>query len=274
MKTLTKQKIQSSLKEREPISSKKDFGHALLIAGETGRMGSAVIASRACLRTGVGMLTVCVPKEERGILQSSIPEAMLLFGDKIKYDLSPYTALGIGPAIGINKTTQELLEFCISTFKLPLLLDADALHILSLNKDLLAKLPENTIITPHAQEFDRLFGKHENTSSRIQTAVLKAKEHSIIIVLKQHKTAIVTKTALWYNTTGNAGLAKAGSGDALTGMITSFLAQGYEPIVGAKLGVYLHGLAADMSLVEQSVESLLITDVIEHIGTAFQEVGV
>ena len=132
-------------------------------------------------------------------------------------------------------------------------------------------IPKNTIITPHHHEFDRLFGNHNNNNDRIITAIKKANEYGIIIILKNHITVIISPDKIFYNTTGNVGLAKGGSGDALTGVVTAFLAQGYKPLIAAKLGVYLHGLAADITLKEQSIESMLITDVIENIGKAFKK---
>ncbi len=272
MKILTKEYVKTLLKPREANTHKGSFGHALLITGNTGCMGAAVIASRACLRAGVGLFTVNLPKEERFILQTSIPEAMLAFRENVDYDLAAFSALGIGPAIGINQESEKILVDVLFHFKKPIILDADALNIISVNKKLLQKIAKGTIITPHPKEFDRLFGVHKNTDERINTAIEKAKEFDIVIVLKGHKTLVTTSGETFLNTTGNAGLAKGGSGDALTGIITAFLAQGYAPFDAAKIGVYLHGLAADISLENQSMESMLITDVIENLGKAFKNV--
>ena len=270
MKVLTKSHINQQIKERKDFSDKNDYGHAFIIAGSKGKMGAAVISAKACLRSGVGLFTVCVPHDERFILQTSIPEAMLKMRESNEYELNKYSAIGIGPGIGIDMFSEEMLIHCITNFKKPLLLDADVLTILAINKKLLNKIPKNTIITPHHHEFDRLFGNHSNNDDRIKTAIIKSKEYGIIIILKNHVTVIISTDKLFYNTTGNSGLAKGGSGDALTGIITAFLAQGYKPLNAAKLGIYLHGLAADITLKEQSMESMLITDVIENLGKAFK----
>lgn len=272
MKKLSHKYINSQLKEREAFSNKGDYGHALIIAGHEGRMGAAVISAMAGLRTGVGLLTVNVPKDERMILQCAIPEAMLIMRTDKKINLDKFTSVGIGPGLGIDKTAEDMLVALLAQVKSPMVIDADALNIISNHKKLLNNLPANTILTPHIVEFDRLFGVHENQEDRINTAIEKAKEFNIIIVLKNHHTAIVSPLKTYYNTTGNAGLAKGGSGDALTGSITSFLAQGYAPVVAANLGVYINGLAADITLKKQSMESMHITDVIGQYGNAFKEI--
>ncbi|MBC8033940.1 MAG: NAD(P)H-hydrate dehydratase [Chitinophagaceae bacterium] len=274
MKEITKSNIKSLLKAREENSNKNNYGHALIIAGNKGKMGAAVIAATACLRSGVGLLTVCVPQEERFILQTCIPEAMLIMREDKPYNLHKFMAMCIGPGIGIDDHSKSILIDMMTEFNHPLLLDADALTILSADKKLLDRFPENTIITPHHLEFDRLFGTHTDADDRIETAVKKAKEHHIIIVLKSNKTVIVTPDEIFHNnTTGNSGLAKGGSGDALTGIITSFLAQGYTSLNASIIGVYIHGLAADITLNEQSKESMLITDVIKNLGTAFKSIN-
>lgn len=272
MNTLTKSEIQSLLKQRDISSSKRDHGHALLIAGQKGTMGAAVIAAKAGLRSGVGLMTVSVPTEERSIVQSAVPEAMLLMREDNHIPFDHYTAIGVGPGFGTGNASEELLTGVLKHSACPLVLDADALTILSANEKLFDYLPAETVITPHHTEFDRLFGVHQTTEERIRTAIHKAHEYNIILVLKSHQTAIVTPEQVFYNSTGNAGLAKGGSGDALTGLITSLLAQKYKPLDAAKLGVYLHGLAADLTLAEQSMESMMITDVIQHFGKAFDAV--
>jgi len=271
MKEITKSHVKLLLNVREKNSNKNDYGHALMIAGNKGKMGAAVIAATACLRSGVGLLTVCVPQEERFILQTCIPEAMLKMRENNDYEIDKFSAIGIGPGIGIDKVSEEMFIYLLSHFNKPLLLDADILTIISTNKKLLTQLPMHTIITPHYNEFDRVFGTHTNTDDRVKTAINKAKEYNIIIVLKSSTTVIATPTMVYYNSTGNAGLAKGGSGDALTGIITSFLAQGYLPLNAALIGVYIHGLAADITLKTQSMESMLITDVIKNLGMAFKK---
>jgi hydroxyethylthiazole kinase-like uncharacterized protein yjeF len=271
MKALSKSYIKSILKPREASSHKGNHGHALLIAGSKGFMGSSVIASRACLRSGAGLLTVNIPEEERFILQTAIPEAMLVMRENTISDLNNFSAIGIGPGLGTGKESEEILVSVLNNFNKRILLDADALNCISSNKSLLEKIPKETIITPHPKEFDRLFGTHKDNNERMNTAIQKSKELKITIVLKGHHTLITYNGDTFYNTTGNAGLAKGGSGDALTGIILSFLAQGYDPFGAAKLGVYLHGFAADLTLKNQSMESMLITDVIESLGKALKK---
>ena len=270
MKVLHKKTIKALIKPRAATSHKGDHGHALIIAGNTGRMGACVIAAKACLRSGAGLLTVNIPKEERVILQTNIPEAMIVMRGK-QMDLTVFSALGIGPGIGITDSSAKLVKRILRHFHKPILLDADALTIISKEKSILQQLPPATILTPHPKEFDRIFGNHSNEAERIKKAIEVATTYQVILVLKGSKTLVTHKGNAFVNTTGNAGLAKGGSGDALTGIITALLAQGYVPFQAAKIGVYLHGLAADIALEDQSMESLLISDVIEYLGKAFKK---
>ena len=255
--------IKKILKKRLSNSHKGNFGHALLIAGSEQKMGAAIIASRACLRSGCGLLTVSIPKEERSSMYSSIPEAMLHFREE-QIDFSKYNSLAIGPGLEQDAAAQKLLYSTLLKTKYPIVIDADALNILAKNQDWQIQLPKNSILTPHLKEFDRLFGNQNIDEERRKTAKGKAKELNCIIVLKGHKTFITNGTTCFENSTGNPGLAKGGSGDALTGIILALLAQGYEPIHASILGVYLHGLSADITFQSQSEESMLITAVIEN----------
>ncbi len=270
MKALSKTIIQGIFKVRAPSSHKGNFGHAFIIAGNSGKMGASIIASKACMRAGVGMLTVSVPQNEALVLPIALPEAMTCIREKDCDNFDLFSAAGIGCGIGISKDSFQQLIYLMAEFKKPIVLDADALNIIAENKALLKKIPKDTIITPHPKEFDRLFGVSKTTEERVLVAIEKAKQHKIIIVLKGNETLITNDGIAFVNTTGNAGLAKAGSGDALTGIITAFLAQGYKPLDAAKLGVYIHGLAADICLKKQSMESMLITDVIENMGKALK----
>ena len=266
--TLTQNYIAAFLKPRNADSHKGTYGHALLVAGRSGSMGAAVIAARACLRTGAGLLTVQVPKKQRVILQATIPEAMLAFREE-KTDCSGFSAAGIGPAIGTDKQAAALLTRLLTDFKKPVLLDADALTLLSKDAALWKLVAPNSILTPHPKEFDRIAGASSSPEERKDRAIAFAQEKNIVLVLKGHETLITQSGESFVNSTGNAGLAKGGSGDMLTGMITALLAQGYAPLHAACAGVYLHGLAADLTLQQQSMESMLATDVIENIGKAF-----
>lgn len=269
MKSLTKSTIQKCYRPRETGSHKGDHGHAFLHAGRKGMMGCALIAAKACLRSGTGLLTVSVPASERGIFQTALPEAMLHLSDKHPVPWERFTAAAIGPGIGIDKKAARALLDFLDSWTGPAVLDADALTLLSLHPELLLMLPDGAVLTPHVGEFDRLFGTQSSMEQRIETAMHVAQKYRCVIVLKSAHTVITFDGQIYQNTTGNAGLAKGGSGDALTGIITGLLAQGYPPFDAAKLGVWLHGTAADLALKQQSVESMLITDVIEKLGESF-----
>jgi hydroxyethylthiazole kinase-like uncharacterized protein yjeF len=258
-------------KKRATDSNKGNHGHALIIAGSTSKMGAAIIAAKACLKAGVGLVTLHIPKSERLAIFTSIPEAMIEFAEE-KNNWDKYQSIAIGPGIGTDIVAKNKVEFAIQNVNKPIVFDADALNILANTKEWLNQIPEKSILTPHAKEFDRLFGNDNSDEDRRKKAVTKAAELKCIIVLKGHQTFITDGSHSYENTTGNSGLAKGGSGDALTGIITAFLAQGYEPINAALLGVYLHGLAADITLATQSEESMLITDVIQNLGSAFKKI--
>lgn len=270
MKELSLAHIKSFYKLRESNSHKGTHGHALIVAGNHCRMGAASIAVKACLRSGIGLLTVNIPYSERLILQTSIPEAMITKRENLNSELSIYSSIGIGPGIGLEKHSEDLLIQILTNSNCPIVIDADALTIIPKDKTSYSKIPKGSVLTPHPKEFDRLFGSHSTTEERIKTAKRKAKELEIIIVLKGYRTVITSGDFSFFNSTGNAGLAKAGSGDALTGIITALLSQKYNSFEAAKLGVYLHGIAADITLQQQSMESMIITDVIESLGDAFK----
>lgn len=260
-------------KPRTADSHKGTYGHGLLIAGSKGMVGAAMISSRACLRAGIGLLTTMVPASERSILQTGIPEAMLAFKIPTSKEIKKYSAVAIGPGIGIEKQAAVKVEQIITAAPQRLLLDADALNILSKNNKLLSSIPAHSILTPHIKEFDRIFGTHPSVKARIEAAMAVAKQLNIIIVLKNAVTIITDGEDIIYNDHPNAGLAKGGSGDMLSGIILAFLAQGYEPLKAASMGVYIHSTAAKLTLQTQSEESMLATDVIEYIGPAFKSLN-
>lgn len=264
--------VQKIFKKRKHDSNKGNHGHALIIAGSQSKMGAAIITAKACLRSGAGLVTVNIPKKERAAVFSALPEAMVAFR-KDEINWNNFNAFGIGPGIGTDNLAENLLKLLITNVNSPVVFDADALNMLARNQGHLLLLPPKSILTPHPKEFDRLFGTHDFDTERRETAIKKARELNLIIVLKGHKTLVTNGTKSFENTTGNPGLAKGGSGDALTGIITAFLAQGYEPLNAAKLGVFLHGLAADMTLETQSAESMLINDVIDNLGKAFKKIS-
>ncbi|HVM89946.1 MAG TPA: NAD(P)H-hydrate dehydratase [Puia sp.] len=261
------------LKPRKKFAHKGDFGHTLLLAGSYGKMGAAILAAKACLRSGTGLLTCHIPACGYDIIQSSVPEAMVTIDDDekiltgIKEYLTRYDVIGIGPGIGTDAKTKFLIENILQSFRKPVVIDADALNIISSDKKMMASLPSNSVITPHPKEFERLFGQYENDFERIAAARENAQKYRIIIVLKGHHTFIATPDGQgFFNNSGNAGMAKGGSGDVLTGMISAFLAQDYSSQEAAVLGVYLHGLAGDFAAARYSQQSMLASDIIEHIG--------
>lgn len=257
-------------KPRQQFAHKGTYGHALLYAGNTGKMGAAVLCAKACLRIGVGLLTCTMPQQEFHVLQTTVSEAMVA-DRKEEIAFEKYATIGIGPGIGTTEYEAQNLHKIITSFAKPMVIDADALNIISGNKTWLSHLPKNTILTPHPKEFDRLFGDSENDFERIDKALQASLDFELVIVLKGHNTLVAYKGKGYFNTTGNPGMATGGSGDMLTGVVTSLLAQKYEPLDAAILGIYLHGLAADISVENtQSYESLLPTDMIESMGAAFK----
>lgn len=271
MITVDQHLIRKIFINRDPNSHKGNHGHVLIIAGNHDKMGAAIIAAKACLRTGAGLVIVNIPKEERLAIFTSIPEAIIAFREE-QNDWSKYNAIAIGPGIGTDNASEYLIKHLLETANQHLVFDADALTILAKNKKWLNKLPNKSTLTPHVKEFDRLFGNHDSEEARRATAIAKATKLKCIIVLKGPQTFITDGQESYQNTTGNSGLAKGGSGDALTGVITALLAQGYDQLNAALLGVYLHGLAADITLATQSEESMLITDVIQNLGSAFKKI--
>lgn len=266
------------LKQRQLFSHKGTYGHGLLIAGSYGMMGAVILSSKACLRTGIGLLTAHIPKTGYEILQTAVPEAMASVDKENDFisslpDLAKYTAIAIGCGIGKNQQTEKIISQLIDVCKVPLVMDADALNILSNHPQWIKKLPADTILTPHPGEFDRLFGKSENGFVRLQKQKKAAAENHIIIILKGAYTSIALPDGrVFFNPTGNPGMATGGSGDVLTGMILSLLAQRYEPFQAALTAVFMHGLAGDLAAEKKNQESLIASDIIENISEALNKI--
>lgn len=271
----TKQDVKGLVLPRQKFSHKGIYGHALLIAGSLGKMGAAVLSSKACLRSGVGLLTVHVPTVGLQILQTAVPEAMCSVDEENNHftaikNTEKYQAIGIGPGIGLEKQTQNALKLLIQNTTLPMVIDADALNILAENKTWLSFLPNNSILTPHPKEFERLVGKWSNDEERLKLQIDFSAKNNVIVVLKGAHTSISTPSGnVYFNSSGNPGMATAGAGDVLTGIITSLLAQGYLPENAAILGVYLHGVAGDIALEHTGEEALIASDIISAIADAF-----
>ncbi len=266
--------VRGLLKPRARFAHKGDFGRALLIAGKLGMAGASILAARACLRSGVGLLTVHVPQCNNPMLQTAVPEAMT------QIDIHPdhfaeapltdaYNAVGVGPGLGKHEDTRaallELLDHC----QIPMVLDADALNILEADRKAMKQI--GSIITPHPGEMDRLVGRSQSSYLRLQKARELAREAQVCIVLKGAYTAVIdTIGQCWFNPTGNPGMATGGSGDVLTGILTALLAQGIKAIDAARLGVYIHGLAADLAAADLGEVSLTAHDIIDYLPAAFR----
>lgn len=260
------------LKNRGKFSHKGTYGHALFIGGSYGKMGAAVLASRACLRTGVGLLTIHTPECGVTILQTAVPEAMCLPDKEHSYvsllteDVSPYSAIGIGCGLGTEPETAKVLKHLLVETKQPLVLDADALNILAKHPDWLTLIPKNTVITPHPKEFERITGSYKNRFEQIEIARAFSKKHCIFVVLKGAFSAVVCPDGeVHFNSTGNPGMAKGGSGDILCGMMLALLAQGYSPKESAILGVFLHGQAGDRAAADYGQTEMIGSDIIDEI---------
>lgn len=275
---ITSGMVAEKIPVRKKFSHKGTFGHALLIAGSYGKTGAAVLAAGSCLRAGTGLLTVHLPLCGNQVMQVAVPEAMVSPDVSNKFisglpGPGHYTAVGAGPGIGTKKQTKEVLRKLLMKAEAPVVLDADALNILAGSKSLLKLLPENTILTPHPGEFDRLAGKSSCGWDRHLVQIKFALKYKVVVVLKGAYTSIALPDGrCFFNPTGNPGMATAGSGDVLTGIILSLLAQGYSPADASITGVYLHGLAGDIAKEKNGEESLIAGDIIANLGNAFNRV--
>lgn len=284
--------VKSILKKRKKFSHKGDYGHGLLVAGSFGMGGSAILASRAALRSGLGLLTVHVPGRLYNIMQVSVPEAICTidesdniftscFGndvhnigiDSYGNELVKYKAVAVGPGIGKAPETVAALEEILSKCDKPMVLDADAINIISSHKELLKLVPENSILTPHPKEFARIAGDYSDTRDGAMMQMEFSREHKVTIVLKGANTSISTPGgSLWFNPLGNPGMATAGSGDVLGGVILGLLTQGYDAEQSAIAGVYIHSMAGDLASAQKGEASLVAGDIVDHLGEAFVNV--
>ncbi|MFN4122274.1 MAG: NAD(P)H-hydrate dehydratase [Flavobacteriales bacterium] len=265
--------IKEMLRPRPKFSHKGTFGHALLIAGSEDKIGAALLASKAALRSGCGLLSVCTPEKGKQALNSYLPEAMISSNAaNINYiaqlpDISAHNAIAAGPGLGQHPETHQVIKQLIQNSSVPLVLDADALNILSENPTWLSFLPSGCILTPHPGEFDRLAGKCADSMDRFEKAKTFAFKYQCYLIIKSAYSYLVCPDgSVFFNSTGNPSMAKGGSGDALTGMILGLLASGYSPMQAALIGIYAHGLAGDLALSKHSIESVLCGDLIEQIG--------
>ena len=265
------------LQSRDPFGHKGSFGHALLIAGKYGMAGAAALSAKACLRSGVGKVTIHTPQRNNDILQTLVPEAILHHDEHPEYFSTPivemegYDAVGIGPGIGTDNATAIAFVEQLRRTQTPLVIDADGLNILAGHKGWLQQVPKETILTPHPGEFRRIGLRCEDDYSTLQEAAEMARRLHIYIVLKGHHTAICPPEGpISFYCNGNSGMATAGSGDALTGIITALLAQGYKGGEACMLGVCLHALAGNAAASRLGEYSLTASDIIDALPEAFQ----
>lgn len=257
--------------KRDKFAHKGTYGHALLICGSTGMMGAAVLATGAALRSGCGLVTVHTPKEERAIIHTTHPSAIVSLDEEEYFssfpeDLSKYTTIGIGPGLGQNTETAKAFESLLKRYSKPMVIDADALNILANNYRFRHHIPEGSILTPHLGELERLVGKWDNEQHKLKLARRLASNTKSIVIVKGAHTMICTPDGKYYfNSTGNSGMAKGGSGDILTGFITGLLARGYSSLHAAILSTYLHGVAGDKAAIKLGEESMNSSDIINEL---------
>lgn len=265
--------VRELYRPRKPFTHKGSFGHALLFCGSRGKMGAALLAARACLRSGVGLLTLSIPEAENNIIQTGAPEAMSIpYADTDALPrLDCYHAIGAGCGLGLSEGSADRLSLLLSESSIPLVLDADALNLIAQHNDWLQRIPAGSLLTPHPKEFDRLFGEHTSSAQRLQTQRNKARELGLYIILKGRYSSLCTPYGeTFYSVLGNAGMATGGSGDVLTGILTGLFAQYRNMQTAALLGLWLHGSSGDLALRTQSMESLTAMDLAEGLGAAFK----
>jgi hydroxyethylthiazole kinase-like uncharacterized protein yjeF len=271
---IEKKDIRELLKPLSKFAHKGTQGHALIIGGSLGKSGSVCLASKAALKTGCGLVTAYLPKCATPVIQTYIPEAMAIednnnaFITDIDYDINPH-AIGIGVGMGKREETQQAFYRFLQRNPVPMVIDADGLNMLSLHPEWFDLLPPKTILTPHPKELSRLIGEWCDDYEKIDKATAFAQKHQLIVIIKGAYSLIIDSENLYVNDSGTPALATAGSGDVLTGMIASLLAQGYEPVHAAKTGVYLHGLTANLTQQTIHPRSFVASDIIDNIGNAY-----
>lgn len=271
---ISKPEVLMVYKPREKFSHKGSFGHVLIIGGSYGKIGAVNLASRAALSSGAGLVTAYTPKCGYHSLQTAIPEVMVITDDdeshisNINFDIDP-TAIGIGVGIGTESITITAFEAFLKQNKKPLVIDADALNMLSKKKSLIKLVPEQSVLTPHPKELERLVGQWNDDFDKLNKVKAFSKKHNLIVLIKGAHSITVYLDKLYINTTGNPGMATGGTGDVLTGIISSLIAQGYEVLSATVFGVYLHGKSADICLEDYGYQSLIASHIIETIGEAY-----
>ncbi len=259
---------------RKNVSHKGNYGHSLIIGGSYGKIGSISLTATAALRSGAGLVTIYAPKCGYQILQTVLPEAMVLTDkhenelSKIEFEIKP-DVICFGMGAGTSKITTIAFKELLEKTKDPMVIDADGLNILSKEKELLKQVPKNSVLTPHPKELERLVGKWKDDFEKLEKARIFSKKYKLVLVIKGAHTITVSGDKLFVNNTGNPGMATAGSGDVLSGVITSLISQGYEPAIAAVFGVYLHGRAGDIAAEKFSCQGMISGDIAKNIGAAF-----
>ena len=275
---LEESEVRSLVKPRKRFAHKGTFGHGLLIAGSYGMAGASILSAKACLKSGIGLLTVHVPIHNHDLLQVTVPEAIVHTDIQERYFAQPthlnkYSALAIGPGLGREEDTALAMMEQIQGSNLPIVLDADAINILSTHRNWLSRLPKRCILTPHLGELERLIGKCLDTYERLIKVKELASYLQSYIIVKGAWTCIVTPEGNFhFNPTGNPGMATGGSGDVLTGILLGLLAQGYSREEACKLGVYVHGMAGDIAAEEKTEISMTANDIIEALPIAWKKI--
>lgn len=274
---LTEALILKQYHPREKFGHKGTFGHAVIIGGSYGKIGAIILASKAAFRMGAGLVTAFIPKCGYEILQTSLPEAMVLTDENqeilsgIKLDFSP-NSIAMGMGMGTSVKTMEAFRKFLASYKKPMIIDADGLNCVSKNPDLLETIPEYSILTPHPGELKRLIGMWNNDYEKIEKAKEFARKHKIVLIVKGAYTMIFSEDEIYINSTGNPGMGTAGSGDTLSGILAGLTAQGYAPKSAALLGVYIHGLAGDLATNHLGQESVMASDIISFLPEALRQI--
>ncbi|MCZ4320002.1 NAD(P)H-hydrate dehydratase [Aequorivita viscosa] len=273
---IAKPQAQLFYKQRNKFDHKGTFGHVFIVAGSYGKLGAAVLSTKAAFKAGTGMVTTFIPKCGYNILQTTVPEAMVItdkeeeFISDIAFDFEP-SAIAIGMGIGKNTATVEALKKVFQNKDTPFVIDADALNIISENKTLLKLLPKNSVLTPHPGELKRLIGTWKNDYHKLEKAKKFSEKYKVVLIIKGAYTVIVYGSKLYINTTGNPGMGTAGSGDALSGIIAGLLSQGYDALLAAVFGVYLHGKAGDIAGAHLGIDAVMAGDIINNVSEAYLE---
>jgi NAD(P)H-hydrate epimerase len=269
--------VKGLIKKRGKFSHKGTYGHALICAGSFGKMGAAVLSTAAALRSGAGLVSAHIPHCGYNIMQTTNPEAMVIADEHENHitqllDYTKFTAIGIGPGIGRETKTVDFIEKFLRKASVPLVIDADALNIISAYHYLRDLLPHGSIFTPHPGEFKRLVGEWKDDIDKLNRQIAFSKQYKVVIVLKGANTSVSTPLGkVYFNSTGNPGMAKGGSGDVLTGIISALLAQKYEPEIAAVIGVYIHGAAGDLAALDSGITGMDAMDIVRHLPRAFAQ---